>query len=289
MVEGTNKKLSATRHTQEENSNGGGTLLLKLIHYKTKHTKFGSLDRVKELLGIYLYIPFVFGIPIVVLVGVNTLIIYELLKISARKRQLGTAARLDRNITLMLVAIVLVFLVCQVPLTISHMLIAYQPELMFNKHFFVYNSFTSFLTCVNLSANFGLFLFFGQAFRDTLQFMFCLRDSLPEQHSKRAPSLFFNTTTAEFSRRGSSLIQSVYHTFTGGGSRKNSAASSAELRFDMNGTLSSSKYLLLLFLPLDHISFNMRHFFSHSISSFSGLLFYTSHFNHILRKSLFVI
>lgn len=98
---------------------------------------------------------------------------------------------------------------------------------------------------MNLSANFCLFLFFGQAFRDTLQFMFCLRDTLPDNshHSKRAPSLFFNSATAEFSRRGSSLIQSFYHTLTGGtgGSRKGSGSSGAELRFDLNGGLNNSK------------------------------------------------
>jgi hypothetical protein len=185
--------------------------LITIKHYRNEYTKFGESVQVKRLLNIYLYIPFVFGVPIVMLFVINFLIIYELIKIGARKRQLGAAAKLDRNITIMLVMIIIVFLICQVPLMISHVLLTYNSKLQYEKKFFFYNSFSNFLTCVNLSANFALFCFFAQAFRDTIKFMFCITNDLPDQ-AKRAPSLFVST---DFSRRNSSLFLSVFNSMIG--------------------------------------------------------------------------
>lgn len=88
----------------------------RVKHFITEHTQLGQNQFFRKLLNIWLYIPFVFGIPITLLIIVNILIIYELIKIGDRKRQLGTVGRIDRNITIMLVTIVLVFLVCQVRL-----------------------------------------------------------------------------------------------------------------------------------------------------------------------------
>ena len=194
ILKGSNKK---SNQTQSSN------FLFKIEYYKSEYTEFGQNSVVKEIINLYLYIPFVFGIPIIVLLIVNFMITYELIKIGARKRQLGTAANLDRNITIMLIMIVIIFLICQVPLAFSHILLAQYPQMMFGKKFFYYHSFTNFLTCVNLSANFALFCFFGQAFRDTIQFMFCIKDHLPDQ-AKRAPSIFI---TNDFNKRKNSLFQ----------------------------------------------------------------------------------
>ena len=153
--------------------------VFKLVYYTFDFTDFGKKSLVSNLLNIYLYIPFVFGIPILVLVVVNSLIIYELIQISARKRQLGTGASIDRNITIMLLMIVILFLVCQVPLAFSHIYLTYRPKMMFDKTFFYYHSITNFLASIYLSANFILFCFFGQEFRDTIQFMLYLKNDLP--------------------------------------------------------------------------------------------------------------
>ena len=86
----------------------------------------------KALLNIYLYIPFVFALPIILLVIINLLIIIDLVKIGDRKRQLGAAARINRSITIMLVIIVVVFLVCQVPLALTHIIATYTVRLTQN-------------------------------------------------------------------------------------------------------------------------------------------------------------
>jgi hypothetical protein len=159
--------------------NNQTSTMFKLSYYKNEFTQFGKRTFTMNLLNVYLYIPFVFAIPILVLIIVNLLIICELVKISARKRQLGSGAHIDRQITIIIVMIVLLFLVCQVPLAFSHIFIAYKPQMMFDKTFFYYHSFTNFLACIYLSANFVLFCFFGQEFRDTIQFMFFFKTELP--------------------------------------------------------------------------------------------------------------
>ena len=202
----------------------------KVKYFYTQHTQFGKNDKVKAWLSIYLYIPFVFGIPVILLLVINLLITFELIKISDRKRLLGTAAKIDRNITIMLVMIVLVFLICQVPLTFSHILSAYRPNVTFEKKFFIYNSFTNFLTCVYLSANFALFCFFGQAFRLTIQYMFCIIDVLPDQ-SKRM-SVFEH-------RRNSSIFQTAKDSVFG--TRRSSSSENGEFKLKQHERLKNAR------------------------------------------------
>jgi hypothetical protein len=56
----------------------------KLKHVSVDHTSFGQKKLIKSVISVYMYIPFVFFIPISVLLIVNFLIIYELVKISKR-------------------------------------------------------------------------------------------------------------------------------------------------------------------------------------------------------------
>nr|QVK45810.1 G protein-coupled receptor [Proales similis] len=169
----------------------------------TGYSKFGQSKFISSLLNVYLYIPFVFAVPIVILFIVNTLIIYELVKIRARKRQLGSVGRGERtSITVMLIMIVIVFLVCQVPLAVSHIILAYYPLVTYNMAYVIYNSFTHILTCIDLSINFVLFCYFAVTFRETIRYMFCLRNSLPVD--SRAASFYFS----EVNKRNS-IIQSL--------------------------------------------------------------------------------
>jgi hypothetical protein len=147
-----------------------------LNSYRTKYTTFGQNKLVRSVINVYLYIPFVFALPIIILLVNNVLIILKLVKIDARRRILRATVRVDRNITNMLLIIVLVFLICQVPLTLSHILIAYYPNIIYEEKFIIYNSLTNILTCINLSANFALFCFFAQDFRFTIKHLFGLKN-----------------------------------------------------------------------------------------------------------------
>lgn len=224
----------------ENNKIDSSLISVKISHYKNIYTEFGRDKLVTKLINIYLYVPFVFAIPIIVLFIVNVLIILELIKINKKKKQLGKTAQINRNITIMLVLIVILFLICQVPLAISHVVVTYKPYMMREKAFFIYQAMTSFLTCINLSANFGLFCFFGKAFRDTIKFMFCLRDDLPDQ-TKRQASFFYdnsrrNTIISMFStalsNRKSSRANSAFSNYVGKNNRARNKSMPALVLFD---------------------------------------------------------
>lgn len=142
--------------------------------YIASYTEFGEKPLVK-ITHLYIYSALVFGLPIFVLIIINSLIIYELVKISQRKKKLKINANIDRNITYMLIGIVFVFLLCQLPLAISHFILAHTPSMSQHREFFIYNSFTNFSTCIYMSSNFILFCFFGQKFRNTLKLILCGR------------------------------------------------------------------------------------------------------------------
>jgi hypothetical protein len=60
------------------------SFVYNIKHFRVEHTKFGQNNMVKSVISVFMYIPFVFFIPISVLLIVNFLIIYELFKISGR-------------------------------------------------------------------------------------------------------------------------------------------------------------------------------------------------------------
>ena len=152
-----------------------------------QHTDFGR--KAQSIFNSYVYIPFVLGFPLIILLVINSLLIYELIEIGERKRKLNiNNSNIDRNITILLVAIMLSFIICQVPLCIAQLLITKSLDLMYNKQFFIYKALTDLLTCINMSSNFVLMCCFGQKFRKTLMFIFFKqsktnnRDNLINKH-----------------------------------------------------------------------------------------------------------
>ena len=144
----------------------------KLISYiRTSKTKFGTNPMTNIVLQIYLYIPIVFFIPVLILLVVNFLIIYKIIGIAERKRQLGNIAKIDRSITIMLVLIVVFFMVGQVPLMATSIMSTIIPNIGFNNSFAMYNTFANFILCLNLSSNFALYCVFNEKFRKTIKLM----------------------------------------------------------------------------------------------------------------------
>ncbi len=182
-------------------------------YHKSDTTEFGL--KFHSIFDTYLYITFVFGLPIIILFIVNSLITYELVKIGNRKRKLHiNNSNIDRNITLMLVAIVIVFLVCQVPLCVSHIIQANNRNLLLERNFFIFNAFTNLLACIYMSSNFVLFCFFGQKFRSTLKLIFSMKDKKYkkcEKTGKRLSSLkegdFGNVSTFVNNNSSSNVTQ----------------------------------------------------------------------------------
>ncbi|CAF1119699.1 unnamed protein product [Rotaria sordida] len=136
---------------------------------------------------IYVYIPVVYFIPFVTLTCINITIIQNLI---AKKRQklslCGKGYRkvtADYHITLMLVAIIIVFVLCQLPLLVLNAWYAIDPHGSYESlRFHTLNSIGILLTVFNTSTNFLLYCFFGQKFRSTL-IQFILK--IFSKHSKK--------------------------------------------------------------------------------------------------------
>ena len=134
-------------------------------------TKIGQ--RIHKYTRIYIYIPVVYLIPFVTLTCINITIIQNLIAKKRRKKSLGAKTNKkkqgDYHITLMLVAVIIVFVLCQLPLLILNAWYAIYPlESSQSLTFHSLNSLGILLIVCNTSTNFLLYCFFGQKFRQTL-------------------------------------------------------------------------------------------------------------------------
>ena len=121
---------------------------------------------------IYIYIPVVYLFPFVTLTCINITIIQDLIAGKRRKESLGAKStkkkQADHHITLMLVAVIIVFVLCQLPLLILNIWHAIDPTKEHGIFFHILNSVGVLLIVFNTSTNFLLYCFFGQKFRQTL-------------------------------------------------------------------------------------------------------------------------
>ena len=109
---------------------------------------------------------FFFG-PMTVLIIMNVKIIYAVEAMRRRRTDMGVNNR--DKVTLMIVTVVAVFIVCQLPLHLSRLVLA----LIYNRILLYFNSISFFTTycigqllvCVNSSVNFLIYCLLGQKFR----------------------------------------------------------------------------------------------------------------------------
>ena len=146
------------------------------VHKRCQLTEIGK--KIHIYIRIYIYIPVVYLFPFVVLTCINITIIQSLVAKKRRKKSLcanmSKKKQGDYHITLMLVMVIIVFVLCQLPLSILNAWHAIDAEhanvsLIFHS----INSLGVLLTVFNTSTNFLLYCFFGQKFRQTLiEFVF---------------------------------------------------------------------------------------------------------------------
>jgi len=133
--------------------------------------------KIKNYTRIYVYIPVVYLIPFITLTFINITIIQNLIANQERKKTLGAKTtkkkQADYYITLMLVAVIIVFVLCQLPLLVLNVWFAIDPSKASSSLVFrLLNSCGVLLIVFNTSTNFLLYCFFGQKFRQTLVELF---------------------------------------------------------------------------------------------------------------------
>ena len=169
--------------------------MLKLTTRKTityvhaTKTEFGDNTITKSLIQIYMYIPFVFAIPILILLTVNFLIIKIIVTVNERKKQLGNSSKIDRSITVMLILIVILFMFGQIPTMVSNIISSITPDINLTDSYIVFKTFANFILCVNLSCNFGIYCLFNEKFRGITKFMFYQKFFCRNEFLKQATNL----------------------------------------------------------------------------------------------------
>lgn len=158
-----------------------------------KLTSIGENELYRKIIHIWLYIPVVYAVPFVLLIAINFFTIKLLHKFYVdRRRNFNLVSPLtvqaneqrERDITLMLIGVVLLFFICRFPMLINHIfetkfsLTSYDAkenryanltrQLTYNcRTRRLFNSVVNFLQTINASANLFFYYLFGENFRET--------------------------------------------------------------------------------------------------------------------------
>ena len=152
--------------------------------------RFFEFERVYLYIYLYegvFYCTFVYAIPLVMLIFFNVHLIHDL-RVAQRDRGTMTShSNLDQNnVTLVMVIIVVVFIVCQTPAMINHILyifyapyVSYSECTIYTTFFFTSNLFV----ILNSSLNFYIYCLFRRQFRQQLGVIcsrLCCNSSQPD-------------------------------------------------------------------------------------------------------------
>jgi hypothetical protein len=164
-----------------------------LIKFYILVTSIGENELFRRIIHIWLYIPVVYALPFLLLIFINFFTIKLLHKFYLNRRQhLNLTSALstqnndqhERDITLMLIGVVLLFFICRFPMLINHIfetklsLTSYDSNkekmLTFSKQALyscrsrhLFNTTVNFLQTINASANLFFYYLFGENFRET--------------------------------------------------------------------------------------------------------------------------
>jgi hypothetical protein len=151
-------------------------------------TSIGENELFRRIIHIWLYIPVVYAVPFLLLIFINFFTVKLLHKFYIKRREtLHLTSPLsaqsneqhERDITFMLIGVVLLFFICRFPMLINHIfetkfsLTSYDNK---EKRIFydnncrsrrLFNTTVNFLQTINASANLFFYYLFGKNFRQT--------------------------------------------------------------------------------------------------------------------------
>ena len=144
------------------------------------YTTFGKSQGYLSGVHLWAYLIFIFVLPCVTLAVLNFLLILAVKKSRSTERRmsLGVTTAHRNDTTVMLVAVVLVFMVCQLPALVSHTIWATDPETFLQggekyMHLHIMLEVSNFLVVLNSAVNILLYYGFSQKFRKEFAATFC--------------------------------------------------------------------------------------------------------------------
>ncbi|CAF1434038.1 unnamed protein product [Adineta ricciae] len=163
-------------------------------HVHLRLTQIGENELFRRIIHIWLYIPVVYALPFLLLIIINLFTIKLLHKFYLNRRQTlhltspsstQNDEQHERDITLMLIGVVLLFFICRFPMLINHIFetklsltsysTSHEKIQPLTKRYYLsncrfrhlFNTTVNFLQVINASANLFFYYLFGERFRET--------------------------------------------------------------------------------------------------------------------------
>lgn len=144
------------------------------LSVKLTRTQFGLDTTYLLVYYSYLYLPFMCFLPVLILCTLNAFLILAVRRASVDRQRMNVKMSSENNVTVMLVAVVMVFIVCQVPALVYNF--AYALDSDATTRMFEYRMLSharNFLVNLNSAVNFLLYCAFGRTFRRIFLETFC--------------------------------------------------------------------------------------------------------------------
>lgn len=134
-----------------------------------QYTEVGQNEVFKQVYFIYLNLIVMFGIPFSLLSVLNVMLIRAVRKAHQERSRMSQSVSKEANLTVMLIAVIIVFLVCQLPSIADNILwtIFDASVLQCSIHYTRFTTISNLMVVVNSAVNFILYCLFGKRFRRT--------------------------------------------------------------------------------------------------------------------------
>ena len=132
------------------------------ICFEAVPTDFGATYFFVNTYSIYLYILFIYVVPLSILLVLNTFLIIELMKMRNKRGETGAPENMEINMSVVLVLTVIVFILCQTPGLVAQFWFLRRVVLLY------WVGVSNTLFVVNSSVNFLIYTAVGRKFRQGL-------------------------------------------------------------------------------------------------------------------------
>ncbi|KAK7493771.1 hypothetical protein BaRGS_00014912, partial [Batillaria attramentaria] len=151
-------------------------------------SEFGRDEVFQHVYIIYFQLFFMFLLPFLIILVLNTALVRAIKRSFHQRQEMSTSATREHNLTVMLVAVIIVFLVCQFPTIVDNILVAI---VGYERHggkasFVLFYYFCTFMVTINSSINFILYCLFGKKFRMVLCHILGLRKGGSQENQYRS-------------------------------------------------------------------------------------------------------
>ena len=137
-------------------------------------TDLGSNSTFRHIYFIYMQLVVMLAIPFVLLAVLNTLLIRAVKRSEMTTGKVNTKTKKENSLTIMLIAVIVVFMICQVPSIADNIFMAtLSQELQLSPVYVKFTCISSLMVIMNSAINFYLYCVFGKKFRRVFCRIFC--------------------------------------------------------------------------------------------------------------------